>query len=184
MMAAILGGAAVQQHMQQQQGQAQPVIAPLSDLISSNDVMPLLDNEAVVDALLPHLPEGQRTAEELRRTISTPQFRSTLRTLTSALMSDNYNTVMANFGLEPTAGSEALAQGNPVLALQAIQAQADSNPAAQTGPKKYLKNPTTRLFLTGISILLHGIFCSQKRHRTCHALQRSVVLLTLSTSIR
>ena len=115
----------------QQQQQVQPVIAPLSDLLSSNDVGPLLEDDAVVAALLPHLPEGQQTAEELRRTLSTPQFRSTLRTLTSALMSDNYNSVMANFGLDPTAGSEALAQGNPVLAfLQAVQAQAEPGPGA------------------------------------------------------
>ncbi len=125
----------MQQQMQQQQQQqpAPPVIAPLSDLLSSDDVGPLLEDDAVVAALLPHLPEGQQTAEELRRTLSTPQFRSTLRTLTSALMSDNYNSVMANFGLDPTAGSEALAQGNPVLAfLQALQAQSDQSSSSSS----------------------------------------------------
>ena len=36
---------------------------------------------------------------------------------------DNYNAVMANFGLDPTAGSEALARGQNVSAfLDSIQA--------------------------------------------------------------
>ena len=144
MMAAILGNAAMQQYQnqqqqqQQQQQQYQPLIAPLTDILTADDVAPLLEDSDVVNRLLPHLPEGQQNLEELRRTIRSPQFRSTLRTLTSALLSDNYNTVMANFGLDPASGSDALAQGNPILAfLQAIQAQADSTQgSASNGASK------------------------------------------------
>ena len=131
-MAAILAAFAAtplgQQPQQQQQQQQfiQPLIAPLSDVVTEAEVAPLLADPEIVAALLPLLPEGQQTEEELRTTIRTPQFRSTLRTLSSALMSDNVNSIFANFGLNAVDGGDAMAQGNPILAfLQALQAQTD-----------------------------------------------------------
>ena len=84
-MAAILAAFAAtplgQQPQQQQQQQfIQPLIAPLSDVVTEAEVAPLLADPEIVAALLPLLPEGQQTEEELRTTIRTPQFRSTLRT--------------------------------------------------------------------------------------------------------
>jgi|TARA_B110000208_G_C11560849_1_gene355296 hypothetical protein len=110
----------------QQQQMLQPLIAPLSDVVTEADVAPLLNDPAVVAALLPLLPEGQQTEEELKATIRTPQFRSTLRTLSSALMSDNVNSIFANFGLNAADGGEEMARGNPIAAfLLALQAQTD-----------------------------------------------------------
>jgi hypothetical protein len=61
-----------------------------------------------------------------------------LTSLTGALNSDNYGTVLANFGLSPGAGAEFLARGDNVAAfLAAIQAEADANlRASQQGERK------------------------------------------------
>ena len=128
LMAAFASSPLGQQAQQQQQMQqmAQPLIAPLSEVVTNDDVAPLLSSPEIIAALLPLLPEGQQTEEELRATIRTPQFRSTLRTLTSALLSDNVNSIFANFGLNAADGGDAMAQGNPILAfLQALQAQSE-----------------------------------------------------------
>ena len=126
------------QQAQQQQQMFQPLIAPLSDVVTNDDVAPLLSSPEIIEALLPLLPEGQQTEAELRATIRTPQFRATLRTLTAALMSDNVNSIFANFGLNAADGGDAMAQGNPILAfLQALQSQVDrEGGGASTGSKK------------------------------------------------
>ena len=128
LMAAFASSPLGQQAQQQQQMQqmAQPLIAPLSEVVTNDDVAPLLSSPEIIAALLPLLPEGQQTEVELRATIRTPQFRSTLRTLPSALLSDNVNSIFANFGLNAADGGDAMAQGNPILAfLQALQAQSE-----------------------------------------------------------
>jgi len=128
------------QQAQQQQQMFQPLIAPLSDVVTNDDVAPLLSSPEIIEALLPLLPEGQQTEAELRATIRTPQFRATLRTLTAALMSDNVNSIFANFGLNAADGGDAMAQGNPILAfLQALQSQVDregGGASTGTGSKK------------------------------------------------
>ena len=86
----------------------------------------MLSDPNIMSELLPFLPEGQQTEEELRQTISCPQMQQSLRSLTGALLSDNYNAVLANFGLNPADGTDALVQGDPVRAfLLALQAQSD-----------------------------------------------------------
>lgn len=39
-----------------------------------------------------------------------PQLRSTLGSLTGALQTENFNSIMSNFGLDPTRGADALAR--------------------------------------------------------------------------
>jgi 26S proteasome regulatory subunit N13 len=115
-----------QQQQQQQQLGPRPTIVPLNSVITSESFEEMLADPNVVNELLQFLPEGQQTEEELRQTISCPQMQQSLRSLTGALLSDNYNAVLANFGLNPADGSEALLQGDPVRAfLLALQAQAD-----------------------------------------------------------
>jgi len=46
-----------------------------NDAVTASSV---LDDEAAVQRLLPHLPEGQRTPQHLRQTLASPQFRSAL----------------------------------------------------------------------------------------------------------
>ena len=57
------------QQAQQQQHMIQPLIAPLNEVITNEDVQPLLASPEIIQALLPLLPEGQQTEEELRATI-------------------------------------------------------------------------------------------------------------------
>lgn len=69
---------------------------------------------------------------ELRATLRSPQLRQSIESLVNALQTGNYNTVMASFELDPTAGADKLAVGDGVGALlSAIQAWADA-PDANT----------------------------------------------------
>ncbi len=45
----------------------------------------MLDDPAVVESLLPFLPESQRTENDLRAIIRSPQFQQSLNSLTGAL---------------------------------------------------------------------------------------------------
>ena len=114
------------QQQQQQQMGPRPTIVPLNSVVTSEAFEELLSDSNIVQELLQFLPEGQQNEEELRQTISCPQMQQSLRSLTGALLSDNYNAVLANFGLNPADGNEALVQGDPIRAfLLALQAQAD-----------------------------------------------------------
>ena len=76
--------------------------------------------------LLPLLPEEQRNPDELRSLVRSPQFQQALGSLSSALHTpDNFNSVFANFGLDPADGAQALASGDSTGAfLAALMQQA------------------------------------------------------------
>lgn len=80
----------------------------------------LLSDPAVVERLVPHLPEGQRTPDELRAIARQPQFRQALTHLDSALRSaDNFSSIFASFDIPPSTAPTS----DPVHAfLNAIQA--------------------------------------------------------------
>jgi hypothetical protein len=59
----------------------------------------------VRESLRSLLPPGQQTDEGLRETLRCPQFRQSLRSFTNALHTDGYNSIIANLGLDPTAGA-------------------------------------------------------------------------------
>ncbi len=46
-----------------------------------------------------HLPEGQKSKEYFVKNISSPQFSEALDSLSSALSSENYEVILASFGL-------------------------------------------------------------------------------------
>ncbi len=103
--------------------------------------------------LLPFLPEDMQTIEELLNTFrysmrndvvnmyldllnytlyninyrySSPQLKSSLRALSSALMGDDINSIFANFGLNPKDAMNNLNLGNGIGAfLDAILAQGE-----------------------------------------------------------
>ncbi len=79
-----------------------------------------------MESLLPHLPEGQQTAADLRSTLLSPQFQQALGSLSGALQTENFNTVFANFNLDPADGQEAVVRGDGVGAfVAALQAAAE-----------------------------------------------------------
>ncbi|KAL3658775.1 hypothetical protein V7S43_016144 [Phytophthora oleae] len=105
---------------------AQPKPVSLTKLLSAGNMSAILDDPSAVEALVQHLPEGSQTPAELRATLRSPQLRQSIGSLVSALQTGNFNAVMANFGLDPSAGSAKLAFGDGVGALlAAIQAWAD-----------------------------------------------------------
>ncbi|CAM9760073.1 unnamed protein product, partial [Hapterophycus canaliculatus] len=59
----------------------------LNDVVDADAIegMGILDDPEVQQMLLPLLPEGQQTEEELRETIRSPQLQQSLASLTQAL---------------------------------------------------------------------------------------------------
>ena len=68
----------------------------------------VLADPTVRDGLLQLLPEGQQTERYLEINLRSPQFQQALDALGSALSSENFNSVMANLGIDPAPGSNWL----------------------------------------------------------------------------
>mmetsp|Transcript_3677 Transcript_3677/g.7490 ORF Transcript_3677/g.7490 Transcript_3677/m.7490 type:complete len:446 (-) Transcript_3677:1092-2429(-) len=100
---------------------ASPPGPPLSELASSEviDESGILDDADVRARLISLLPEGQRTEDKLRENIRSPQVVQCLQRLTAALVDDasSFNSIIANFQLNPADGNTAMAAGNPIEAF-------------------------------------------------------------------
>lgn len=60
--------------------------------------------------------------------ISSPQLRQALDSLTGALNTENFNSIFANFGLDPAAGADEAARGDSTGAfVRAVQQRADDS---------------------------------------------------------
>ena len=68
----------------------------------------VLDDPSVREGLIRLLPEDQQTEEYLETNIRSPQFQQALDALGGALCSENFNTVMANLGIDPAPGADWL----------------------------------------------------------------------------
>lgn len=106
--------------------QAQASHPNLEDIVGGEEVIAtgILEDPAVREALIQHLPEGQQSEEFLEANIRSSQLRQALGSLSAALNSDNYNSVLANLGgLDPSPGMQHLMQGDGVAAfLASLQA--------------------------------------------------------------
>ena len=91
-------------------GQSQSV--PLTQILTSDILLKLIEKPEYREVLMPLLPEGQQTDADLRDLVRSPQLQQSLRSLSQALMTENLNAVMANTGLDPAHGAEALQQGD------------------------------------------------------------------------
>jgi 26S proteasome regulatory subunit N13 len=107
---------------QQQSSMAEP--GPLlEDIVTQPAIEALLQDEGARQRLVALLPEGQQSEEFLRANLQSPQLQATLRALTRALLPDDngelsgYASVIANFQLDPNAGQDSLAAGNPLQAF-------------------------------------------------------------------
>ena len=79
-----------------------------------------MNDPDTVARLVALLPEGQRAEDMLRENIRSPQVVQCLQRLTSALVDDDvdsFNSIIANFQLDPSDGADALASGNPIEAF-------------------------------------------------------------------
>jgi hypothetical protein len=118
-------------------GQARTPPTALQDIVNADDITSsaILSDQNVQQELLSTLPEGHQTEEELVATLHSPQFQQTLTSLSSALQSDSYGSILANFSLDAAAGAEHLNRGDNVGAfLASVQDQANrsrSNSSAE-----------------------------------------------------
>lgn len=74
----------------------------LSQALDPEAMIPILANADVQQRLIPYLPEGEvlpKSEEELRATISSPQFKQALTSFSSALQSGQLGPLMTQFGL-------------------------------------------------------------------------------------
>ena len=87
----------------------------LADIITAEGVLStgVLEDPALRAQLIALLPDGQQSEEFLEVNLRSSQFRQSLSSLSSALNSDNYNSVVANIGggLDPNNGMQHLIQG-------------------------------------------------------------------------
>ena len=112
---------------------------PLQEVVTSEAISSLLEDEAVCTRLLQLLPEEQQTRQHLEDNLRSPQVQQTLRTLTAALSPDDagsiegYHSVLANFALDPNHGQAAIASGNPIQAfLDCVVASVENEKEEET----------------------------------------------------
>ncbi|RUS20652.1 hypothetical protein BC937DRAFT_94691 [Endogone sp. FLAS-F59071] len=91
----------------------------LANVLTPTAIGPLLNDPQICSALFSYLPENsQRTPEELRDIIQSPQFTQALQSLSIALQSGQLGPLLTQLGLDPSAGNSVEAF------LNAIQEQA------------------------------------------------------------
>ena len=79
---------------------------PLPLLLTADFILPLLAaHPEMEEALLPHLPPGQRTHDDLVEVLRCPPLRQASNSLTTALASGAGASLMATFGLDPGASN-------------------------------------------------------------------------------
>ncbi|KAG5185654.1 DNA topoisomerase [Tribonema minus] len=121
-----------------------PRVVPLTEVLSADDVLAtgILNDPQVVEELSQLVPEEQPGGAEVEvgETLRSPQLQQALASLTHALQSDNFNSIMSNFGLDannPDAMA-ALSRGDGVQALlsalmHAAKQKKDADAAATGG---------------------------------------------------
>ncbi|CEJ03518.1 hypothetical protein RMCBS344292_17499 [Rhizopus microsporus] len=101
-------------------GQRGPVQSlALTDILNSQTLTPLLNDPEVCESLVPYLPEeSEKTAEEVRQVVRSPQFSQAVQSLTVALQTGQLGPLLSQLGLDPSAGYSV------ELFLNAIEKQA------------------------------------------------------------
>lgn len=155
------GGGLTVEDMQRamQAGASRQPPSNLADIVTSDAILNsgVLEDPEVRAQLIALLPEGQQSDEFLESNIRSGQLRQSLGALSSALNSDNYNSVVANIGqgMDPNDGMQHLLQGDGVQAfLSSLQAanssDASTNPTSSAGENKEADTstsaPPTNLF--------------------------------------
>lgn len=89
----------------------------LSEVLKSEYLNEIANDKEFQETLIPLLPEGRQTVEELRETLKSPQFLQALDNLDHALNSESGDSVLASLNLDPSSffqnydGSDALYKG-------------------------------------------------------------------------
>ncbi len=79
----------------------------------------ILNDDEIKNKLIALLPEGQKTEEKLMENLRSPQVAQCFKSLTAALNDDvsSFNSILANFQLNPEDGAAAMIAGNPIQAF-------------------------------------------------------------------
>lgn len=89
----------------------------LADILTVDQISYLLENDQVVQSLLPYLPEGHQSKDGIVKVLNSPQFKYQLHVLTDALRQGQLNTSQLGLG-PPAYGIQAF--------LDAIERQAEN----------------------------------------------------------
>ncbi|CAF1029896.1 unnamed protein product [Rotaria sp. Silwood1] len=95
----------------------------LYDIMTAENLIPILSNKDVQETLRSHLPEGSTVSgseKELRESIQSPQFRQAVGTFSVALQTGQLGPVLAQFGL-PEEAITAANQGDVQAFAQAME---------------------------------------------------------------
>ncbi|XP_076456922.1 proteasomal ubiquitin receptor ADRM1-like isoform X2 [Babylonia areolata] len=95
----------------------------LAKALNPEAMLPILANAEVQERLIPYLPEGEslpKTVDELRSTVSSPQFQQALTSFSRALQSGQLGPLMNQFNLGEDVANAA-AQGDMEAFVKAMQ---------------------------------------------------------------
>jgi len=104
-------------------GQRQAPV-PLNAVMTTEVLQGLMDDAEAVKEMQELLPAGQRSSEDLRQALGSPQLQQNLSSLTQAIHSDQLPVLFASLGLDPSAIATA-APGSDALEvlIRAMEAQ-------------------------------------------------------------
>ncbi|CAG5109888.1 Oidioi.mRNA.OKI2018_I69.chr2.g4361.t1.cds [Oikopleura dioica] len=108
----------------------------IAEAMRSEDLIPMLADEKIREALMKHLPEGNtipKTEAELKETIHSPQFKQATQAFSHALSTGQLGPVLKQFGISDAA-CEAATKGDVAGFAKAMQEDAKKNadkPAAE-----------------------------------------------------
>ncbi|CAO3657209.1 unnamed protein product [Mucor hiemalis] len=87
-----------------EEGSGAPIA--LTDVLNSQSLTPLLNDREFCATLFPFLPEdSERSPEEVRQIIRSPQFTQALQSLGAALQTGQLGPLLSQLGLHPSAGN-------------------------------------------------------------------------------
>lgn len=118
----------------------------LEDILTADSILDsgIMNDPEVVASLLQYLPEEQRSEAHLEETLRSAQFFESLRMLSHALQSDNFNSVMMNFNIDPAPGMQHLLRNDAIGAfIAALQATVDAQRSTESSNTDNNNNNTS-----------------------------------------
>lgn len=110
-----------------QQERKPPV--PLGAVLTTEVLQTLLTDDAAMTEMASLMPEGQRTPEDIRETLASPQLQQSLSSLTQAVHSDQLPVLFAGLGLDASSLATLPPGTDALEALcRAMEAHASSTP--------------------------------------------------------
>lgn len=122
--------AMVQQFIANQGPRTPPV--PLNAVLTTEVLQGLMTDEAAVAEMSTLLPPGQRSNEDLRDALGSPQLQQSLNALSQAIHSDQLPVLFSSLGLDPTAIASAQ-PGTDALEMLIRAMEGSSAPAPAPG---------------------------------------------------